>query len=139
MFWTSDQIDRKKEYFRKNRIETNGKFTEFVVRTYYCIYKECSLNNGMCCEAKSVSPYKIKHIIYHGFHNNIPDHDFKNVIDDCIKNLKLMHYIKFKKENDTWMIYLNKSLDFLLEGEHERYICNYDITQPVSFLSNKDN
>lgn len=133
MFWTKEQINKKKEYFKEERIEKKGKFTEFVVRTYYCIYKECSLNNGECCNAKNISPYKIKYIIYNGFYNNIPDHDYKNVIDDCIKHLKLMKYIKFKKENEIWMIYLNKPLDFLLNGEHEYYLKKYNIEKPVYF------
>lgn len=135
MFWDKEKIDYKKNYFKNERTEKKGKFTEFVVRTYYCIYKACSLNNGRCCEAKSVSPHKIKYVIYDGFYNNTPDHDFKNVIDDCFKHLKLMKYIKFKKVNDIWMIYLNKPLDFLPDGEHENYIKKYNIINPVFFLS----
>lgn len=135
MFWTKEKIENKKNYFRKERTDKRGKFTEFIVRTYYCIYKACSLNNGNCCEAKAVSAYRIKDIVYDGFYNNTPDHDYRNVIDDCVKHLKLMNYIKFKKENEIWMIYLNKPLDFLLDGEHKNYVTKYNIVKPVFFLS----
>ena len=45
MFWDKEKIDYQKNYFKNERTEKKGKFTEFVVRTYYCIYKACSLNN----------------------------------------------------------------------------------------------
>lgn len=133
MIWSSEKIESKRYYFERERIEKRGNFTEFVVRTYYCIYKACSLNNGKCCKATSVSAYRIKDIIYDEIYNT-PDHDYKKVIDDCVHHLKSMGYIKFKKENETWMIYLNKPLNFLLNGEHERYILKYNIINPVSFL-----
>ena len=80
---------------------SRGKFTEFVVRAYYCIYKACANNDGKCCFANDVSARKIKGIIYEGFYDGVPDHDNKEVFDDCIYHLKSMNYIKFKKENDT--------------------------------------
>lgn len=134
MFWNREKIENKRKYFEKERIDKNGKFTEFVVRTYYCICKACSQNDGISCCAKDVSAYKIKLIIYEGFYGGVPDHDNRSVIDDCIKHLKLMKYIKFKKINEVWMIYLNRPLDFLLDGEHDKYLEKYNIVNNLYFL-----
>lgn len=134
MFWNDEKIERQRNYLANERIERRGNFTEFVVRTYYCIYKACSLNDGACCLASDVSAYKIKFIIYDGIYHT-PDHDNKSVIDDCVKKLKLMYYIKFKKENEKWMIYINKPLDFLLPNEHEQYLERFQINNSVKFLS----
>lgn len=134
MHWTNEKIQNKKAYFQGERTEKRGKFTEFVVRTYYCIYKACANNNGKCCLASNVSARKIKSIIYEGFYDGVPDHDNKAVIDDCIYHLKSMNYIKFRKENEKWVIYLNQPLDFLLELEHERYLKKYEILDTVEYL-----
>lgn len=133
-FWDKEKIENQRLYFANERIEKRGKFTEFVVRSYYCICKSCSINDGISCRASEVSAYKIKFVIYEGFYDGVPDHDNKSVIDDCIKHLKLMNYIKFKKLNDVWMIYLNKPLDFLLEGEHNNYLEKYKIINNISYL-----
>lgn len=137
-FWTEEQIQHQHDYFSSERTKKRGKFTELVVRTYYFIYKVCSLNDGICCKTSEASAHKIKYIIYEGFYGGIPDHDNKGVIDDCVDKLKLMKYIKFKKVNDKWMIYLNRPLDFLLEGEHETYLDKYHITNNVRFLCDEE-
>lgn len=136
MIWSNEKIQKKRDYFMNERIEKCGKFTEFVVRTYYCIYKACSVNNGECCLASDVSAYKIKYIIYEGFYKGIPDHDNKGVIDDCKYHLKSMNYIKYRKENEKWMIYINRPLDFLLKNEHENYLEKYSISNHVKMLNN---
>jgi len=134
MSWTNEKIQNKKAYFKNERIEKRGKFTEFVVRAYYCIYKACANNDGKCCFANDVSARKIKGIIYEGFYDGVPDHDNKAVIDDCVYHLKSMNYIKFKKENEKWVIYLNQPLDFLLVHEHESYLNKFEITKEVKYL-----
>ena len=50
----------------------------------------------MFCLANEVSNYKIKSIIYEGFYNNQPDHDYSNVITDCKNYLVNMGYIYTK-------------------------------------------
>ena len=46
-----------------------------------------------------------------------------------------MRYIRMKKDDKgEWMIYLNRPLDFLLPGEHEKYLEKYGITGDVRFL-----
>lgn len=131
MRWNKTKIDARKAYFRKERSEKKGKFTEFTVRMYYCIYKKCSDNKTDNCKASEVSSYKVKYKIYEGFYNGKSDHDNKIVIDDCVKHLKEMDYIQFKKENNIWIIYLKKPLDFLLENEHDRYMNDYGIDYEI--------
>jgi hypothetical protein len=135
MRWNKTKIDAKKEYFRKERNEKKGKFTEFTVRMYYCIYKKCSDNKTDNCKASEVSSYKVKYKIYEGFYDGKPDHDNKSVIDDCVKHLNEMGYIQFKKENNIWIIYLKKPLDFLLEGEHDIYMNDYGIDYKTIFVN----
>lgn len=136
MSWTEEKIKSKRDYFKKERTEKKGKFTEFTVRTFYSICKACSENDGISCEPKVFHPRKIANTVYDGIYDR-PDHDATNVINDCIDNLKNMHYIKFKKEGNSWVVYLNKPLDFLLPGEHERYLDKFGIISPLSYLSKK--
>jgi len=44
-----------------------------------------------------------------------------------------MGYIQFKKENEIWVIYLKRPLDFLLDGEHEAYLEKYEIRDEINF------
>lgn len=131
VYWSKKQIVDQTLYFAKERTEKKGIFTELVVRMYYCIYKACSLNDGISCDSKDVAFYKVKDILYEGFYDTGTFH--RGVIDDCIKHLTLMHYIRFRKVDDRWTICMNRPLDFLLEGEHEAYLKKYDITEPVRF------
>lgn len=131
--WSQEKISKQKQYFEEQRNKPTGNFTELVVRTYYCIYKFCVENDSNCCIASKTNSYKIKNIIYEGFYNNHPDHDYRRVIDNCKDTLKEMHYIRLKKENDIWMIYILQPLDFLLEGEHESYLKKYEINNTINF------
>ena len=85
--WPEAKIQSQKEYFAAQRKQPTGNFTEYVVRTYYCIYKACSKHQRNSCPAKEVSNYRIKNVVYEGFYNNKPDHDYQNVIDNCKKHL----------------------------------------------------
>lgn len=131
--WDEEKIEKQKNYFMNERREKKGKFTEFTVRVYYNICLECSKNDFISCKSKSIRAHKIKYDIYNGIYDK-PDHASENVIDDCVKHLKLMKYIKFRKINSEWYIYLNKPLDFLLEGEHERYMNKYKIENNLNYL-----
>jgi hypothetical protein len=130
--WRQDKIIKQKEYFREQRTIKTGKFTEFTVRTFYCIYKACAESETTYCLASKSNAYNIKNIIYEGFYDGVPDHDNYSVIEDCKKHLKEMGYIRYKKRNDEkWYIYVLKPLDFLLEGEHEFYMEKYRIDKDV--------
>lgn len=135
MKWSDEKIESKRQYFLQQRKEPTGNFTEFVVRVYFSVYKKCSENKNNLCKSSDVSSYKIKYIVYEGVYGGQPDHDNRGVIDDCMKHLKEMHYIGFKKENDAWYIYIKKKLDFLLEGEHEFYKNKYGILRDVPCIS----
>lgn len=133
--WNPEKIKSQTEYFKSQRENPTGDFTEFVTRMYYCVYKACSLNDGKCCSAKEVKPYKVRDIIYENKDTD-PNISHKSVIDDCVEHLKNMHYVRFKREPvNGWMIYLERPLDFLLEGEHEAYLRKYHITNNVYFLT----
>lgn len=132
--WGPERIEKQRAYFEKERTEKKGNFTEFVVRMYYLITKACTANDGLCCDTFTVKPYKVKFEIYEGIYDE-PDHDYWRVIDDCVKYLKNMNYIKMRKSAEgRWLIYLNRPLDFLLPGEHEVYLKRYGITKTFRFL-----
>ena len=120
--WPEAKIQSQKEYFAAQRKQPTGNFTEYVVRTYYCIYKACSKHQRNSCPAKEVSNYRIKNVVYEGFYNNKPDHDYQNVIDNCKKHLIEMKYIHLAPQDNDDYIFIDKPLDFLLPGEHEVYL-----------------
>jgi ssDNA-binding Zn-finger/Zn-ribbon topoisomerase 1 len=133
--WSKVKIQHQKEYFAEQRKNPTGKFTEFVVRTYYCIYKCCSVYKSIYCPANDVSNSKIKNIIYENFYNNQPDHDYVNVINDCKKHLTEMGYIHLEYMNGREIIFLDKTLDFLVPGEHEYYLQKYHIPKDIESQS----
>lgn len=120
--WPETKIQSQKEYFAAQRKQPTGNFTEYVVRTYYCIYKGCSNHQRNFCPAREASNYRIKNLVYEGFYNNKPDHDYQNVIDNCKKHLIEMGYIHLEQRDNDDYIFIDKPLDFLLPGEHEAYL-----------------
>lgn len=131
MWWTNEKILHQKQYFESQRKEPTGIFTELVVRTYYYIYKCCEQNRNTHCPSSDISRYKILRFIFEEFDDT--QTYVASTIDDCIKKLKLMHYIRFVKENDKWIVYIVKPLDFLLEGEHEAYMDKLQIKNKIDF------
>lgn len=131
--WKKEKIDNYRDYFRSQRINKTGNFTEFVVRTFYCIYKVCDNNQTNYCLEKDVEPPKIKYNIYGG----VPDHDYYNVISDCFKYLCEMGYIQYETIHYKEIIVIKKQLDFLLENEHEVYLKKYGIKNDID-LNNED-
>lgn len=127
--WTTEKIRHQKSYFAEQRKNPTGKFTEFIVRTYYCIYKACWLRKGNYCLADSVNNYRIKNIVYEGFYNNQPDHDYNNVINDCKRYLMEMGYIRRKHQGAHEIIFINKPLDFLVPSEHATYLKKFGISE----------
>lgn len=130
--WSREKQEKQKEYFREQRTNKTGNFTEFVVRTYYCIYKACSINNTNYCLASEVTPYKIKNIIYEDIYGGQPDHDYNNVINNCFTHLEQLQYIHHDNSKSREYIFIDKPLDFLLEGEHEYYLKKYNIQNKIS-------
>lgn len=135
--WKKEKIDNQREYFKSQRIDKTGNFTEFVVRTFYCIYKACDNNQTNYCLEKDVEPTKIKYNIYEGVYNGVPDHDYYNVISNCFQHLSEMGYIEYKTLRYKEIIVIKKQLDFLLENEHEFYLEKYDIKNDID-LDNED-
>lgn len=135
--WSDEKINKMKIYFSKERTEKRGNFTEFTVRVYYNICLQASLNDGVSCTSSSVRWYKINKDIYDGIYDK-PDHASQSIIDDCMKHLKQMGYIKFQKLDDKWYIFLISPLDFLLEGEHEYYLEKYNIYNELKYCKEVD-
>lgn len=133
-YWTPEQVEKKRAYFQKERTEQEGIFTELVVRMYYLTYRAIAANGGDCCSTKEVKPYRVKDEIYEGLGDRTTTSG-RSVINDSMEHLRLMRYIRMKKDDKVeWMIYLNRPLDFLLPGEHEKYLEKYGITGDVRFL-----
>ncbi|MBQ9071915.1 MAG: topoisomerase DNA-binding C4 zinc finger domain-containing protein [Bacilli bacterium] len=135
--WSKDKIEKQREYFEEQRIIKTGKFTEFVVRIYYCIYKACDENGTNYCLESDVSNFKIKYKIYEGFYGGVPDHDSPHVIGDCFNHLSNMGYISFDDSKSKTLVVINKHLDFLLPGEHEFYKQKYNISKDIDFNNDK--
>lgn len=135
MKWSKEKVNNQKTYFSKQRKEPTGNFTEFVVRTYYFLYKMCSETENKMVRSNVTYRKELIDFVYRGIYNE-PDHMAQSVIDDCITNLKEMAYIGFKKVSDKWMIYIKSNLDFLLLGEHEKYLETLNITN--DFMTESD-
>ncbi len=127
--WPEAKIQSQKKYFAAQRKQPTGNFTEYVVRTYYSIYKNCSKHQSNACPAREVSNYRIRNIVYEGFYNNQPDHDYQNVIENCKKHLIEMKYIHLAQQGQDDYIFVDKPLDFLLPGEHEVYLKKFGIEE----------
>lgn len=121
MKWTKEKISEKQLYFKQQRKEPTGNFTEFVVRTYYFLCKMCSEHENKMIHSNIKYNKELIAFVYKDIYSE-PDHMASSVVDDCINNLKEMSYIGFRKIDNKWMIYIKNYLDFLLPGEHEKYI-----------------
>lgn len=127
--WNAGKIRRQKEYFAQQRKQPTGNFTEFVVRTYYCILQCCGNSNA--CPASMVRNRKICQAVYYGIYDQ-PDHDYDGVIDDCKKKLREMGYLHTEnRKGEEWLV-IDRPLDFLLPGEHETYLKKFP---PISSSS----
>lgn len=126
MKWTEEKIQKQKRYFKEQRINPTGKFTEFVVRTYYFIYKECSKSPDGLVKSSITNKKELVFAVYEDIYDK-PDHMGREVVNDCVRNLKELGYIGFKKVENIWYIYIKKELDFLKPGEHQEYMRKYCI------------
>lgn len=106
--WTEEQIDHQKSIL-KNQLESgNGRFGMFVLRTFRFIQFECEKNNSNWCYAKKIGGNRLTAYVYNG----PEDHMGYSVVQDAKDKLKKMGYIKYKKENDEWKLYISKQIDF---------------------------
>ena len=135
--WKKEKIEKQKDYFKRQRVDKTGYFTEFVVRTFYCIYKACDYNKVNYCLRKDVTPIKIRYNIYEGIYDGIPDHDYYNIINDCFHHLCEMGYIQYETICSQEIIVIKKQLDFLLKNEHKFYLKKYDIQNDI-YLENTE-
>jgi len=120
------QNESKKEYFRLQRLNPTGNYTEYVVRTYYLIYKACKESFDTYCLKNYLNIRKMSFDIYDGIYDE-PDHDYYNVISGCLKELEKLGYTSTSLLNGMDVIRIEKPLDFLRKGEHEYYIEKYGI------------
>ncbi|WP_242833555.1 hypothetical protein [Desulfosporosinus youngiae] len=91
--------------------------------------KSSSKHQSNACPAREVSNYRIRNIVYEGFYNSQPDHDYQNVIENCKKHLIEMKYIPLAQQGQDDYIFVDKPLDFLLPGEHEAYLKKFGIEE----------
>lgn len=117
--WNRKKIQAKWSYFRAQRLQPTGNFTEFVVRVYYAVLACCMEGDGRSCRAGQVRNPRLSHFVYRGIYDR-PDHDYDMVLEDCKRNLMQMGYIHLSE--DGTRIFVDRPLGFLLEGEHERYL-----------------
>ena len=101
-----------------------------VVRTYFLIYKKCSLTDNFCPTNKISSRILVSYV-YENFYDNKASNHVPSVVDDCINHLNKMSYIKFIKNNSSlkWIVKIEKNLDFILDGEEDFYFKKYNITK----------
>ena len=121
MAWTEEKILRKKEYFMEQRKNPTGNFTEFVVRSFYYIYRRCMKSQDGLVKNKILHEKELILTVYKGIYDE-PDHMADEVVEECIEYLKNMGYIGFKKKDANWYVYIKKELDFLMTGESDKYI-----------------
>ena len=126
MKWTEEKIQKQKRYFSEQRINPTGNFTEFVVRTYYLIYRECRKSVDGVIKSSFTHKKEVIFAVYAELCDQ-PDHMGREIVGNCVTALKEMGYIGFKKIENQWHIYIKKELDFLKPGEHQVYIKKYYI------------
>ncbi len=117
--WNRKKIQAKWSYFRAQRLQPTGNFTEFVVRVYYAVLACCMEGDGRSCPIRQVRNRRLSCFVYRGIYDR-PDHDYDMVLEDCKRNLLQMGYLHLSE--DGMRIFVDRPLDFLLEGEHERYL-----------------
>lgn len=75
-------------YFKEQRCNPTGKFTEMMVRTYFLIYKACSDSDTNSCYDSQVGDRKICLDVYEGFYDDKPFNKVPN---------KFTYYTPIKK------------------------------------------
>lgn len=88
-----------------------------MLEPIFLIYKQCSLNDNFCPSNKINSRILVSDV-YENFYDNKTSKHVPSVVDDCVNHLNKIGYIKFVKTNSSpeWMVKIEKSLDFILDG-----------------------
>ena len=108
MRWSEERIRHEKEVL-VNQLETGcGRFAVFVLRTYAYIARECEKNNRNWCYASKVRGKSLISYVYNG----PVDHMGYEVVEDAKDKLKKMGYIRYRKVDDQWLLYIEKKIDF---------------------------
>lgn len=108
MKWSEERIQHEKEVL-VNQLETGcGRFAIFVLRTYAYIARECEKNNRNWCYASKVRGKSLINYVYNG----PVDHMGCEVVEDAKDKLKKMGYIRYRKVDDQWLLYIEKEIDF---------------------------
>lgn len=97
-----------------------------MVRTFYYIYRKCRESTDGLVKSNITNKKELVLTVYSGIYDE-PDHMGHEVVNDCVRNLKELGYIGFRKIENTWYIFIKKELDFLKIGEHQEYMKKYSI------------
>ncbi len=125
--------ESKKDFFRQQRIHPTGSYTEYVVRTFYQIYKACRESFGTHCSVDSLDLRSLCFAVYADIYDE-PDHDWELVMTNCIGDLERLGYLSRERIQGSDVVAFKRPLDFLLEGEHEHYLQRYGIIEASLFL-----
>lgn len=70
--WNRKKIQAKWSYFRAQRLQPTGNFTEFVVRVYYAVLACCMEGDGRSCPIGQVRNRRLSRFVYRGIYDR-PD------------------------------------------------------------------
>lgn len=102
---TEEQKKQKLAYLRAQRDNPTGNYRKYLVRLYEYVKEDSKVDNRGWSKAET---RKMLDYVYEGR----PDHMGYELLNDYKKVLKELGYIKFRKENDEWHLYITKELDF---------------------------
>lgn len=122
--WNQEKKKSQRRYFQEQRKNPTGNFTEYITRIYYNIIKQA--NDKKYCAVKKLNYHQLSVDMYKGIYNH-PDHDAYGTIQSCLKELTNMGYIHKEEIDHQEYIVIDKELDYLLEGEHEKYLKKYGV------------
>lgn len=132
--WSKEKREQKRNYYRQQRINPTGNFTEYITRVYYNIlkftYKETKI-----CLIDNINSKKVVEDMYKGIYVH-PDHDAYNVMNNCIKELINMGYIHEEIVNNKKCIVVDRELDYLINNENENYLEKYGIKKKCNSINN---
>lgn len=125
--YSKEKIENKNNHYREQRINPTGKFTEFMVRTYFIINKLCLDSENKKCYTSQISKWKLVEYLYEGVYDNNKSNHSTCICEECIKELVQMKYIRYVKNEDEnrWCMEIIRPLEFLLDGEEEFYRDKY--------------
>ena len=103
MAWSSEKINNKLKYLRKQKENTTGKYREYLVNTYMYIKKDCEKFGYSNARSRDMREFVM---------GKNYDHDWYSMIEKYKNELKEMGYIKYLKKENRWETHIIKELDF---------------------------